>query len=121
MISYGEIDENISSQKPQLARLIDFEGSNAVLANNADWLATSTTSIFSGISASISASTGCSPLKPTNSGWKRVCPFIEFNYQLLQSYDFLELNRRYGCTLQIGGDDQWGNIVAGMELIGGWR
>jgi tyrosyl-tRNA synthetase len=43
--------------------------------------------------------------------------FIEFNYQLLQSYDFWELYRRYGCRLQIGGDDQWGNIVAGMELI----
>jgi tyrosyl-tRNA synthetase len=43
--------------------------------------------------------------------------FIEFNYQLLQSYDFLVLRRRYGCTLQIGGDDQWGNIVAGIELI----
>jgi tyrosyl-tRNA synthetase len=43
--------------------------------------------------------------------------FIEFNYQLLQSYDFLELYRRFGCIAQIGGDDQWGNIVAGMELI----
>ncbi|MDR2110154.1 MAG: tyrosine--tRNA ligase, partial [Spirochaetaceae bacterium] len=43
--------------------------------------------------------------------------FIEFNYQLLQSYDFLELYRRHGCRLQIGGDDQWGNIVAGHELI----
>jgi tyrosyl-tRNA synthetase len=43
--------------------------------------------------------------------------FIEFNYQLLQSYDYLELYRRYGCRLQIGGDDQWGNIVAGHELI----
>jgi tyrosyl-tRNA synthetase len=43
--------------------------------------------------------------------------FIEFNYQLLQSYDFLELYRREDCILQIGGDDQWGNIVAGMELI----
>jgi tyrosyl-tRNA synthetase len=43
--------------------------------------------------------------------------FIEFNYQLLQSYDFLELYRRYGCRLQIGGDDQWGNIVAGVDLI----
>jgi len=43
--------------------------------------------------------------------------FIEFNYQLLQSYDYLELYRRHGCRLQIGGDDQWGNIVAGVELI----
>jgi tyrosyl-tRNA synthetase len=43
--------------------------------------------------------------------------FLEFNYQLLQSYDFLELYRRYGCVLQIGGDDQWGNIVAGADLI----
>jgi tyrosyl-tRNA synthetase len=43
--------------------------------------------------------------------------FIEFNYQLLQSYDFLELYRRHGCRLQIGGDDQWGNLVAGVELI----
>jgi tyrosyl-tRNA synthetase len=43
--------------------------------------------------------------------------FIEFNYQLLQSYDFLELYRRHGCRLQIGGDDQWGNIVAGVELV----
>ena len=43
--------------------------------------------------------------------------FIEFNYQLLQAYDFLLLYREYGCLLQIGGDDQWGNIVAGIDLI----
>jgi tyrosyl-tRNA synthetase len=48
---------------------------------------------------------------------ERGLSFIEFNYQLLQAYDYLELYRRYNCTLQMGGDDQWGNILAGVDLI----
>ena len=46
--------------------------------------------------------------------------FIEFNYMVLQAYDFLELKRRHDCRLQMGGSDQWGNIVAGVDLIGVW-
>jgi len=49
--------------------------------------------------------------------WEKGLSFIEFNYQLLQAYDFLELYRRYNCIMQMGGDDQWGNLLAGVDLI----
>ena len=54
--------------------------------------------------------------RPTKLVWKQAS-LLEFNYQLLQAYDFLELKRRYGCTLQLGGDDQWANIISGVDLI----
>ena len=53
----------------------------------------------------------------SSSGWKEGLTFLEFNYMLMQAYDFLELNRRYGCKLEMGGDDQWSNILAGADLI----
>jgi tyrosyl-tRNA synthetase len=121
MLSYARLDENTEFIKKQLDRFLGFDGGrtrwSARWANNKDWLADlnyidflreigshfSVNRMLSFESYKIRLETGLS--------------FIEFNYQLLQSYDFLELYRRYGCRLQIGGDDQWGNIVAGVELI----
>ena len=117
MLSYETLDANAAAITAQLDRFIGFDGKTAWTANNKDWLATlnyidflrdigshfSVNRMLSFEAYKIRMETGLS--------------FVEFNYQLLQSYDFLELYRRYGCRLQIGGDDQWGNIVAGVELI----
>lgn len=117
MISYDEIDANAELFRAQLDRFVGFDGTHAFTANNKDWLATlnyieflrdigrhfSVNKMLSFETYKIRMETGLS--------------FIEFNYQLLQSYDFLQLFKRHGCRLQIGGDDQWGNIVAGIELI----
>ncbi|MDR1904947.1 MAG: tyrosine--tRNA ligase [Treponema sp.] len=117
ILSYEKLDENTAAIHAQLNRFLGFDGQNALSANNKEWLADlnyidflreigshfSVNRMLSFESYKIRMETGLS--------------FIEFNYQLLQSYDFLELYRRYGCRLQIGGDDQWGNIVAGADLI----
>ncbi|MCK5735135.1 MAG: tyrosine--tRNA ligase [Spirochaetaceae bacterium] len=117
MISYDQIDENIASQKPQIAKLIDFENTDAILANNADWLAPlNYIDFLRDIGRHFSVNRMLT-FEAYKQRMEKGLSFIEFNYQLLQSYDFLELYRRENCILQIGGDDQWGNIVAGMELI----
>jgi tyrosyl-tRNA synthetase len=117
MLSYEQLDRNTDFIIQQLDRFVGFDGDSARAANNKDWLGNlnyidflrdigrhfSVNRMLSFEAYKIRMETGLS--------------FIEFNYQLLQSYDFLELYRRYGCRLQIGGDDQWGNIVAGVELI----
>jgi tyrosyl-tRNA synthetase len=117
MLSYEQLDANTEAIRNQLDRFVNFDDMNAWTVNNKDWLADlnyidflrdigrhfSVNRMLSFEAYKIRMETGLS--------------FIEFNYQLLQSYDFLELYRRHGCRLQIGGDDQWGNIVAGVELI----
>jgi tyrosyl-tRNA synthetase len=117
MLSYEQLDSNAAAIRAQLDRFIGFDNDAARSVNNKDWLADlnyidflrdigrhfSVNRMLSFEAYKIRMETGLS--------------FIEFNYQLLQSYDFLELYRRHGCRLQIGGDDQWGNIVAGTDLI----
>jgi len=117
LISYKDIDENTKRFINQLDRFVGFDGIHTMTENNKEWLANlnyieflreigrhfSVNRMLSFETYKIRMETGLS--------------FIEFNYQLLQSYDFLQLFRRHGCRLQIGGDDQWGNIVAGIELI----
>ena len=117
MISYQQIDENIARQKPQIARLIDFDNTNALLANNAEWLAPLNYIDFLREIGRHFSVNRMLTFEAYKQRLEKGLSFIEFNYQLLQSYDFLELYRREGCILQIGGDDQWGNIVAGIELI----
>ena len=117
MISYEQIDNNIASQKPQIARLIDFDSTDAILVNNADWLAPlNYIDFLRDIGRHFSVNRMLT-FEAYKQRMEKGLSFVEFNYQLLQSYDFLELYRRENCILQIGGDDQWGNIVAGMELI----
>jgi len=118
MLSIDEINANVESQKKQVAKLIDFspEG-GALLLNNADWLAPLN---YIDFLRDIGRHFSVNRMLTFESYRQRLekgLSFIEFNYQLLQSYDFLELYRRYNCLMQIGGDDQWGNIVAGKELI----
>jgi tyrosyl-tRNA synthetase len=96
---------------------VGFDGDSARPVNNKDWLADLN---YIDFLREIGSHFSVNRMLSFESYKKRLetgLSFIEFNYQLLQSYDFLELYRRYGCRLQIGGDDQWGNIVAGAELI----
>ena len=117
MLSREEIDANGEKLKVQLSRFIDFEAGRAMLVNNADWLAPlnyieflrdigrhfSVNRMLSAESYKMRLDTGLS--------------FIEFNYMLLQAYDFLVLFDDYDCHIQMGGNDQWGNIVAGVDLV----
>ena len=117
MLSREEIDANGEKLKIQLGQFIDFSSGQALLLNNAEWLASlnyieflrdigrhfSVNRMLSAESYKMRLETGLS--------------FIEFNYMLLQAYDFLLLFDDYGCSLQMGGSDQWGNIVAGVDLV----
>ena len=67
--------------------------------------------------AHASRSTTCFAPSATSSAWKRACRFLEFNYMIMQSYDFYYLFQHYGCNMQFGGDDQWSNMLGGTELI----
>jgi len=117
MIDYDTINSNVESITAQLDRFVGFDGKSAFTVNNKDWLANLN---YIDFLREIGCHFSVNRMLSFEAYKKRLetgLTFIEFNYQLLQSYDFLELYRRHGCRLQIGGDDQWGNIVAGVELI----
>src|SRR5207248_3031910 len=130
LLSPEQIDANLAGIKEQLSRFLDFgtdaervhvatAGNQALLVNNADWLGAIDLLSFlrdagkhftvnymlqkESVSRRLESEEGIS--------------FTEFSYLLLQAYDFLQLFDRFGCTLQLGGSDQWGNITAGIELI----
>lgn len=117
VLSYEDIKRNAEGLKNQLARYMTLDGQKGLLLNNMDWLVPlnyieflrdigrhfSVNRMLSAESVKQRLETGLS--------------FIEFNYQLLQAYDFFHLYSQHGCLLQMGGSDQWGNIVAGIDLI----
>lgn len=117
ILSREEIDENARQLKKQLSKYLDFADDKALLLNNADWLTKlnyieflrdigrhfSVNRMLAAESYKLRLETGLS--------------FIEFNYMLLQAYDFLYLYEHYDCLIQMGGSDQWGNIVAGVDLV----
>ncbi len=122
MLTTEELDRNALGLQAQLARLLDFDAGDparrAILANNADWLRglhyidfLRTVGPHFSVNRMLTFETFRTRLDGAG------LSFIEFNYPLLQSYDFLELHRRYGCTLQMGGDDQWANIISGVDLV----
>jgi tyrosyl-tRNA synthetase len=117
MLNYETLDANAAAITAQLDRFIGFDGETARTANNKDWLANLNYIDFLREIGSHFSVNRMLSFEAYKMRMETGLSFIEFNYQLLQSYDFLELYRRYGCRLQIGGDDQWGNIVAGAELI----
>lgn len=117
MISYEEIDRNSASILAQLDRFLGFDDKTAYSDNNKNWLADLN---YIDFLRDIGSQFSVNRMLTFEAYRKRMetgLSFVEFNYQLLQSYDFYQLNERHGCALQIGGDDQWGNIVAGIELI----
>ena len=117
MLSYDQLDKNTDSIRSQLDKFVSFDDKTAWTANNKDWLAgLNYIDFLREIGSHFSVNRMLS-FEAYKMRMETGLSFIEFNYQLLQSYDFLELYRRFGCRLQIGGDDQWGNIVAGTDLI----
>jgi tyrosyl-tRNA synthetase len=117
MVSYDEIDANTKRFEKQLDGFLSFDGKTFFTANNKDWLANlNYIDFLRDIGSHFSVNRMLS-FEAYKIRLESGLSFVEFNYQLLQSYDFLELYRRFGCRLQIGGDDQWGNIVAGADLI----
>ncbi len=114
--SVEQIQENADSIKKQLGKIIDFSDGKALLLNNYEWLGNlNYIEFLRDIGRHFSVNRMLS-FETYKMRLETGLSFIEFNYQLLQSYDFLVLNQRYNCKLQIGGDDQWGNIVAGVDL-----
>ncbi len=117
------IDENIAGIRQVFSRFIDFgagDGSDgqAIMANNADWLDAQMYIPFLrevGALFSVNRMLSFESVK-SRLDREQSLSFLEFNYMILQAYDFSELNRRYGCRLQMGGSDQWGNIVNGIDL-----
>ncbi len=113
------VDENATGIKKQLSCFIDFSDDKALMLNNADWLTKLEYIPFLrdfGRHFSVNRMIKAESYKMRLESEEGL-NFIEFNYMLLQAYDFLELYDHYGCRLQMGGSDQWGNIVAGVELI----
>ncbi len=116
VLSREEIDANAESIKAQLMRFLDFGDDRAELVNNADWLAPIKYIDFLrdvGRHFSVNRMLAAESVKQR---LETGLSFLEFNYMLLQAYDFMVLRRDRDCTLQLGGQDQWGNIVAGIDL-----
>src|ERR1700746_4006215 len=114
------INENLKGIRAIFDKFLKFEnaGGNAIMANNADWLNTLNYIDFLrdvGRHFSINRMLSFDSVKLRLERQQELS-FLEFNYMILQAYDFVELNRRYGCVLQMGGSDQWGNIVNGIDL-----
>jgi len=116
LITREEINENAECLKKQLSRFIDFSDGKAVMVNNADWL---TDLNYIDFLRDIGRHFSVNRMLTAESYKARLetgLSFIEFNYMLLQSYDFWHLFKHFDCRLQMGGNDQWGNIVSGIDL-----
>ena len=118
MMTKETIAHNCACFKKQMERFFSFEGENAaVMVNNADWLLNLNYVDFIrdiGVHFSVNRMLSAECFKQR---MEKGLSFLEFNYMLMQSYDFLVLCQKYGCLLQCGGDDQWSNILAGADLI----
>ena len=119
MMTVETIDSNVAHIKQQMSRFLDFGEGKAIIANNGDWLRHLNfidfmRDIGSMFSVNKMLTAECYKARmATDNGLS----FLEFTYMLMQSYDFLELYKRYGCCLQVGGNDQWSNMLGGADLI----
>lgn len=117
MLTREQVDANVRSFQKQFSRFIDFGEGKAIMVNNADWLAQLNYIDFLrdiGQHFSVNRMLTAECFK---NRLEKGLSFLEFNYMLMQSYDFLELFRRYHCKLQLGGNDQWSNIIQGADLV----
>lgn len=118
MLTPETIAHNVECFKKQMARFIDFEGENAaIIADNKDWLLNINYVEFLrdiGVYFSVNKMLTAECYKQR---LEKGLTFLEFNYMLMQGYDFLKLNETYHCKLEVGGDDQWSNMLAGVDLI----
>ena len=117
LLAKDELRANLERQQAQMRRFLDFTNDRALLRDNAEWLVPATLVDFLrdvGKHFTINVMLQKESVKGRIDGG---LSFTEFSYMLLQAYDFLQLYKRTGCTLQVGGSDQWGNITAGVDLI----
>ncbi len=121
LLDAAQIEANLAGIRPQVERILDFGGANpARMVNNLDWLGTLDLIGFLrdiGKHFSVNAMIQRDSVQLRLNAREQGISYTEFSYALLQAYDFLVLHDRFGCTLQIGGSDQWGNITDGKELI----
>ena len=117
MLTPETIQHNIDCFKKQLSRFIDFSDGKAIMVNNADWLMNlNYIDVLREVGACFSVNKMLS-FECYKQRWERGLTFLEFNYMIMQSYDFYMLYQKYGCNMQFGGDDQWANMLGGTELI----
>ena len=117
MLTPETIQHNIDCFKKQMSRFIDFSEGKAIMVNNADWLMDlNYIDVLREVGACFSVNKMLS-FECYKQRWERGLTFLEFNYMIMQSYDFYMLYQKYGCNMQFGGDDQWANMLGGTELI----
>lgn len=117
MMTKEQIQHNVDSIKKQMEKFIDFSDDKALLVNNADWLLNQNYVEFLrevGVHFSVNRMLSAECFKQR---LEKGLSFLEFNYMLMQGYDFYVLNKEYGCKMELGGDDQWSNMIAGVELV----
>ncbi|NFG28124.1 tyrosine--tRNA ligase [Clostridium botulinum] len=117
MLTKEQIQHNVDSIKKQMERFIDFSDDKALIVNNADWLLDLNYVDFLrevGVHFSVNRMLSAECFKQR---LEKGLSFLEFNYMLMQGYDFYVLNQKYGCKMELGGDDQWSNMIAGVELV----
>ncbi len=117
MMTVETINHNVECFQKQMSRFIDFSEGKAILANNADWLLNlNYIELLREVGACFSVNRMLTA-ECYKQRMEKGLSFLEFNYMIMQSYDFMELYKRYGCNMQFGGDDQWSNMLGGTELI----
>ena len=117
MLTKETIEHNVECFKKQMSRFIDFSDGKAMVVNNADWLLTlNYVDVLREVGACFSVNKMLS-FECYKQRMERGLTFLEFNYMIMQSYDFYMLFQKYGCNMQFGGDDQWANMLGGTELI----
>ena len=117
MLTKEQIEHNVSCIKKQMEKFIDFSDDKAILVNNADWLLNLNYVDFLrevGVHFSVNRMLTAECFKQR---LEKGLSFLEFNYMLMQGYDFYVLNQKYNCKMELGGDDQWSNMIAGVELV----
>lgn len=116
MMTMETINHNCECFKKQLSSIVDFSEGKAIMVNNADWLLDLNYIDFMRDIGSCFSVNKMLTAECYKQRLEKGLTFLEFNYMLMQSYDFLMLNRKYGCKIELGGDDQWSNIIGGIEL-----
>ena len=117
MMTVETINHNSDCFKKQLSTIVDFSEGKAIMVNNADWLRDLNYIEFLRDIGSCFSVNEMLRAKCFQTRLEKGLSFIEFNYMLMQSYDFLQLNKEYGCQIELGGDDQWSNILGGIDLV----
>ena len=117
MMTRETIDHNVECFKEQMSRFIDFSDGKAMIVNNADWLMKlNYVDLLREVGPHFTVNRMLAA-ECYKQRWEKGLTFLEFNYMIMQAYDFYTLFQRYGCNLEFGGDDQWSNMLAGTELI----